>query len=228
MRNPFARILFSANSYPRAGDASEAFFRRWLIVPFDRAIDPQERILNLSGLLSQPAELSGLLNKALDVLPAMQRRGGFLINETTRLTSHEFQSMTDPLAAWLHQHTILSADAFVSRKDLLIAYGADCKANDRPAPTSKMFCSSVRRLRPTVGDGQRTVCGQVQWVFLGLKMAGLASRDSSDSHHFPQISLGNSHKDEGEEGTRIESLYRAGRVNGVNGMVEFEEIDLEN
>ena len=59
-------------------------------------------------------------------------------------------------------------------------------------------------------------------------MAGLASRDSSDSHHIPQISLGNSHKDEGEEGTRIESLYRAGRVNGVNGMVEFEEIDLEN
>jgi phage/plasmid-associated DNA primase len=31
---PFARLLFSANRLPASNDASQAFFDRWLIVPF--------------------------------------------------------------------------------------------------------------------------------------------------------------------------------------------------
>ena len=31
---PFARLLFSANRLPESSDASQAFFDRWLIVPF--------------------------------------------------------------------------------------------------------------------------------------------------------------------------------------------------
>ena len=37
---PFARLVFSANHPPRSGDASHAFYRRWLVVPFDRTFEP--------------------------------------------------------------------------------------------------------------------------------------------------------------------------------------------
>jgi hypothetical protein len=33
-KQPFARLLFSANPLPGSSDASRAFFDRWLIVPF--------------------------------------------------------------------------------------------------------------------------------------------------------------------------------------------------
>jgi P4 family phage/plasmid primase-like protien len=33
---PFARMLFSANEYPRSKDATGAFFQRWLVLRFDR------------------------------------------------------------------------------------------------------------------------------------------------------------------------------------------------
>ena len=33
---PFARLIFSANHPPKSQDASSAFFRRWVVVPFER------------------------------------------------------------------------------------------------------------------------------------------------------------------------------------------------
>src|SRR5690348_14443984 len=33
---PYARLVFSANQVPRSADASEAFFDRWVLLPFDR------------------------------------------------------------------------------------------------------------------------------------------------------------------------------------------------
>jgi hypothetical protein len=35
------RLIFSTNHYPQSKDASHAFFRRWLVVPFDAVIDPR-------------------------------------------------------------------------------------------------------------------------------------------------------------------------------------------
>jgi putative DNA primase/helicase len=33
---PYARLIFSANHPPKSQDASPAFFRRWIVVPFER------------------------------------------------------------------------------------------------------------------------------------------------------------------------------------------------
>jgi P4 family phage/plasmid primase-like protien len=214
---PFARLIFSTNHYPQSKDASHAFFRRWLVIPFDTVIDPQERIPNLTAKLAAADELSGVLNRALQVLPAMIHRGGFAQNETTQSAMLEFREMTDPLAAWLDQHTILNANQLVSRKDLLISYNAHAVASDRPSMTSKAFCSAVRRLRPTIQEAQRSVCGSVQWVFQGLSLAYSGQKPSHDSHdssHSTQISLEVKEEIEREEN----NLKRGNGVNGVNSV----------
>jgi putative DNA primase/helicase len=36
---PFCRLVFSANHLPQSKDGSHAFFRRWLVIPFDHAFD---------------------------------------------------------------------------------------------------------------------------------------------------------------------------------------------
>lgn len=165
---PFARLIFSANHYPQSQDSSQAFFRRWLVVPFDAVIEPHERIRDLAARLADPCELSGVLNQVLTVLPDMRRRGGFSQSETTRAALMEFREMTDPLAAWLDRFTVLSPDGLVTRKDLAISYNAASDAAGRPPTTQKAFCAAVRRLCPTVKEAQRTVCGEVKHVFLGL------------------------------------------------------------
>lgn len=167
---PFARLLFSANHYPQSKDSSQAFFRRWLVIPFDAVIAPHEKRADLPEMLSSSRERSGVLNRALAVLPDMTTRGGFTQTETTQAAAMEFREMTDPLAAWLDRHTALSPDAMVTKKDLLIRFNAAGQTGGRPNMSAKAFYAAVKRLRPTVTEAQRRVNGDLQWVFLGLKL----------------------------------------------------------
>lgn len=165
---PFCRLIFSANHYPQSRDNSSAFFRRWLVIPFDIVIEPHQRIPKFAAQLADPRELSGVLNRALLVLPDMQRRGGFSQCETTQAAMQEFREMTDPLAAWVDRFTVLAVDKLVTKKDLLIAYNGQAETSGRPPMTPKSFYAGVKRLRPTLTEAQRTVCGEVKHVFLGL------------------------------------------------------------
>ena len=167
---PFARLVFSTNHYPQSKDASHAFFRRWLTVPFDVTIHPNERILNLTAQLAAGPELSGVLNKALAVLPDMQARGGFTQSESIWAAMMEFREMTDPLAAWLDHHTSLAPERMVTKKDLLIAFNGKAEASGRPPMTPKAFYAGVKRLRPTIREAQRTVREGVKDVFLGITL----------------------------------------------------------
>jgi P4 family phage/plasmid primase-like protien len=68
---PFARLLFSANRLPPSNDTSQAFFDRWLIVPFPNRFRHTRRETPRSILQHQlctRGELSGALNKALEAL----------------------------------------------------------------------------------------------------------------------------------------------------------------
>ena len=234
--SPFARLLFSTNHYPSSKDASHAFFRRWLVVPFDAVLDPHEKISNFAAQLSSPSELSGVLNRALAALPGMIQRGGFTQSESTQASLMEFREMTDPLAAWLDRFTVLSPEGMVSRKDLAISYNAASDAAGRPLMTPKAFCAAVRRLRPTLKDGQRKMGGEVKDVFLGLSLPShtpsTTSQESAHSVHsglFPQISL----QGRIEEVERAKSIKIGNELNGLNGLSdpatgdEDEIIDLD-
>lgn len=214
----FARLLFSTNHYPQSKDSSQAFFRRWLVIPFDAVIDPRERISNLAARLAEPHELSGVLNRALLVLPAMAACGGFSESETTRAAMMEFREMTDPLAAWVERHTDTTPHGITSKKDLHIAYGAHADANGRPPMSPKAFYAGVKRLRPGLTEAQRRIHGEVRDVFLGIELKGQTERHvsalSAHSAHSSQISP--ECTEEGEE--RVERVMGLSRRNALNGL----------
>lgn len=218
---PFARLLFSTNFYPQSKDSSQAFFRRWLVVPFDAVIEPHERILALAAQLAEPRELSGVLNQALSILPAMTSRGGFSQNETTRAAMMEFREMTDPLAAWVEQQTDVTPHGITSKKDLHIAYGAHANANGRPPISPKAFYAGVKRLRPGLTETQRRVHGVIRDVFLGIELKSPTSYEvsalSPNSAHFSQISLEVTEEREEREERVIDLTGR----NGLNELTSL-------
>lgn len=168
---PFVRLIFSANSPPRSDDSTHGFFRRWMVVPFNKTFnesDPQTvPRAELDARLSQPGELAGLLNRALDALPVI-RKGRFNESPSTRAAMDEFRRTTDPLAVWLDQNTIERPDAMV-RKDLLRSmYGQVCQEAGRPILGDVQFTGALKRLRPKVQPAQRRVDGKPTRVFIGL------------------------------------------------------------
>ncbi len=168
---PFVRLLFSANTAPRSEDATHGFFRRWLVIPFNRTFDESDKDTVpravLDAQLSEPGELSGMLNRALDALSKI-REGRFTESATTRAALDEFRRTTDPLAVWLDQNTVEHHDAVIPKDELRRAYAKTCQDTGRPIMPETQFTAALRRLRPKVEPAQRRINGRPTRVFLGL------------------------------------------------------------
>jgi P4 family phage/plasmid primase-like protien len=184
---PYCRLVFSANHVPRSGDASHAFFRRWSVVPFDRTFESSEAIPRevLDKKLSDPGELSGLLNKALEVLPRL-RREGFTESDSMRRAWAEFKEMTDPVSVWLAKNTVEDAEAFVPKATLLAAYNEHCQEQGRAGMTKTAFGLAIKRARPDLTEAQRTVAGKPKtwvWQGIGLRLPGGDDPDSESGSY---------------------------------------------
>jgi P4 family phage/plasmid primase-like protien len=178
---PFCRLVFSANTLPRAKDSSEGFFDRWHVVPFERRFRGEAREIpsaTLDAMLSAPGEQSGMLNRALDVLPRLLSTGRFTESESTARAFDEFRAATDPLSVWLDSQTLEEPNMLVTKRDLMVAFGRHSDEIGRPPMTSQAFGAAFRKLRPDVSEGQRTVHGKVQWCWLGI---GLKEAPASNS-----------------------------------------------
>jgi len=176
---PFARLVFSANHPPQSADASHAFFRRWLVIPFERTFDPENAIPRdvLDARLSDPAELSGVLNRALEALPRL-RGQGFTESASMRQAWLELRATTDPLAVWLDAATVEDPETFIAKHDLCRAYNQHCRSHGRPLLTENAFGRALLKLRSHLSDAQRKVGEHKLWVWRGLRLVDVTNSDS--------------------------------------------------
>ena len=162
--SPFARLVFSTNEPPQSSDASYAFLRRWLVIPFDHAFEGNKiRKDVLDDQLSDPGELSGVLNKALAALHRVRDRG---ISESDSMTIafQAFQQATDPIAVWLESNLEVGLDCYVAKGLLYVKYREDAVEN----LSDKKFGKRVREIYPQVKEGLRTINGRGVRCWLGI------------------------------------------------------------
>lgn len=208
---PFASLIFSANSPPRSQDASEGFFDRWCVVPFDarfRGTGQEITRKDLDARLSTPVELSGMLNKTITAWSVIQQQGRLSEPESVKAAFREFHMMTDPMSSWLEQFTIDDCSAVVIKEVLRAAYGAACERKGRPTPTSNAFGRALSKARPDVTQKQRTINGRRQWCYIGICLCEGDARNAQQSRITPYLLLthGNENKeDHGEVEKRITS-----------------------
>lgn len=220
-----ARLIFSANHPPRSDDASEAFFDRWLVVPFQgrfRGTAAEIPEAELDALLTSPSELSGLLNHALACMDRMRKTARFSEPDSVRQAHSEFYGATDPFAVWLDRFTVNDPEAVVSVDSLRAAYGADCERRGMVRLSQTAFGLAFNRLRPAVDKKQRTLNNRLQWCYVGI---GMASSDVATSHSSQgsQSYLSISHTSDISQ----ENLQRENPVNPVKAVKEAPQDDGE-
>jgi P4 family phage/plasmid primase-like protien len=177
---PYARLLFSANHYPRSSDDSEGFFDRWHVIPFERSFRGTDQEIpsdTLDRYLSTPDELSGALNKALEVLPRVSRRG-LSTSDSTRKAFDEFRKATDPLAVWFERATNEYPGAIVPQDELLQRYNKDCDTTGRPRISAHAMTKAMKRWRTNITLAKRTWNGTVKWCWVGI---GLRANEQNDN-----------------------------------------------
>jgi P4 family phage/plasmid primase-like protien len=106
---PFCKFLFSANRPPMTRDQSNAYFERWVIIPFETAYDiqptgrAQMADTNLSSKLWHPAELSGLANRAVAGLRRLMARGHFDIPASVKAETDRYKLTADSVRSFLSE-----------------------------------------------------------------------------------------------------------------------------
>lgn len=143
---PHARTIILANQFPRFNDASVGVVDRLCMIPFDNYIAEDKRDPLLATKLI--AEISGVLNWALDSLDALRIRGHLPKVEkvTEKLTDYRFES--DSVFAFFSSFFISDAEIEISVKigDVFSDYSDWCIAEGRKPKAKSHFSSSLSAL----------------------------------------------------------------------------------
>ena len=70
-------VIFSANKIPDSDDTCHSYYKRWLILHFERSFREGAKDINLIHKLTTDNELSGLLNLALVGLKQLEKDWSF-------------------------------------------------------------------------------------------------------------------------------------------------------
>ena len=167
-----AKLTFAANSPPLFGKLDEATARRLLAIEFPR--DFAESEWTKTGLvdhLTTDAELSGLLNRALDALATLRRDGQFAIERgaSNMERAREYEQAVDPIA-------YTAANCFERREGAILPKAlveavyqqvAD-EMGEETMDSGRFWTAFYNKFGAKPEDAQRRVGDDRPRVFLGL------------------------------------------------------------
>lgn len=165
---PRAGHIFAANDLPRVAATDDAFWRRWLVLPFSNRFTPPgepgaDRIRGLEDKIAAD-ELPGVVAGMVDAGRRVLRRNGytvppsvdaakdywryqsnpiqqFLVEETTNYTPKGPQYDTSADDSWWRE-----ADKYTTSSDLYRAYKAWTEKTGHRAASSTLFGRRIKKL----------------------------------------------------------------------------------
>ena len=173
---PFVRLAFSANHPPRSKDISEAFWDRWLVIPFENKFRGTEKEIprnELDAQLADPAELSGVMNKALKALRRLRKRGRFTESASMRKARQEFREVTDHFLIWLSREVILQPKATVAVSEVRRRYNKEAERAGRPVMTAAQFGKAFTGAFSDIKKTRKGPRGKQDWFYVGIRLRGV-------------------------------------------------------
>lgn len=122
----YAKLIFNCNELPKDVEHSNAYFRRFLIVPFDVTVPEAEQDKELAGKIIRQ-ELSGVFNWVLDGLNRLLVQKQFTDCEAVRLQLEQYKKQSDSVQMFLEDEGYRpSAVGEKPLKDLFAEYRIYC------------------------------------------------------------------------------------------------------
>jgi len=165
---PFARFTIATNNLFRVDDRSEGFYRRLLIVRFNRTFAENQQDRHLTSQLM--AELPGILNWSLAGLALLEEQGRFLIPQAVRNEVEEYRKSNNPVAVWVDECCELSPLLWTSTKELYKSYTTWATENGHRLMATNKFSGELKRL-PGVSHAQQRVGLTMTRGFNGIRIS---------------------------------------------------------
>jgi P4 family phage/plasmid primase-like protien len=165
-----AKFLMVANELPDFEGMDQTFIDRWLVFRFSNVFKQGEDMdVNIMDKLTTPAEMSGLLNYALEGL-AKLTKDGYFKNEDYADVKSKWESITSKIGDYKEKHCIMKPDALIPARGLYDDYcGVWRKDHDGKEDgmlSVRMFGREVKKLG--VIHKQARIAGKQVWVYQGI------------------------------------------------------------
>ena len=122
----YAKLIFNCNELPKDVEHTNAYFRRFLIIPFDVTIPPQEQDKNLHTKIIEN-ELSGVFNWVLRGLNRLLEQKKFSDCEAAQQAVEQYKIESDSVQMFLNENEYkVSATNETPLKDLFNEYRNYC------------------------------------------------------------------------------------------------------
>lgn len=170
--HPRTKHMFSANRVPECSHTDDAFYNRWLMVPFDQQVPPDERDRRLDEKLTTPQELSGILNWAIEGYQRLQTQEQFTAERGPDETRALWQKNGGSIDRFIHEHIDVVRDAAEPKEWVYTAYKEFADSNGA-APESKNMLTRKLKTLDGVGVSQRRFNGTPKHAYTGVKLTNL-------------------------------------------------------
>jgi len=147
----YAKLIFNCNELPKNVEHNEAYFRRFLIIPFSVTIPKLERNPNLANeIISE--ELDGVFNWMLKGLERLLKNGRFTESEKVNTLMESYRKESDSVKLFLEEENWKVSSS--SSKSLKLIYGEYriyCISSGYTALNKKNFRRRLESLNIMVG-----------------------------------------------------------------------------
>ena len=122
----YAKLIFNCNELPKDVEHTNAYFRRFLIIPFDVTIPEEERDTQLSNKIIE-TELSGVFNWVLEGLNRILEQKKFTECEAANKVLERYRFESDTVQLFLDEYEFKKCcDDYVLLKDIYTLYKGFC------------------------------------------------------------------------------------------------------
>lgn len=158
-----AKFIFSCNQLPGTRDDTDAYYRRWVIVPFpNQFIDGVNADPEKLKKITTEEEKSGIINESLLWLERLYLTKKFYKEEDIDVKRDKYRRLSSSILAYIDDCIEYSA-GYIVKDDLYKSYLTYCTRHHLPPSSEKKFFSTVQRelnveeQRVSTMDGRKRV-----------------------------------------------------------------------
>lgn len=186
----YAKLIIATNAPPITDDATDGFYRRLYLFMFQRQFLNKEADKGLSQKLSEPEELSGILNLALEELRLwIDEEGNFKpdadfanaldVSETRKI----YDRASDSVSAFIYDELELTGleEDWVSKNQLFARYRNYCLSKKIGPHTQDKFSKNFRAKTAGIVEDKRAGAEKIR----GLKGIRFITGDEKNVSGYP-------------------------------------------
>lgn len=165
-----AKLMCAWNSRPRFRDKSDGIWRRMLIVPFNRKVDPNRKVrkMDQAEWWIQQKEVSGILNWAIAGLARLRQVGEFTKPEVSQAAIESYKASANPAAEFLNDFVGKESGSNIYTSEIYSLYVHWCQKNNYRPMANNTFGLEIRR-KFGIEKKRKRMAGEMPYVYENLK-----------------------------------------------------------